>query len=60
MRQSDLKENGLSKNSREEYKSKIVNTRMEDVRLSNLGFDCQPIGNNEWLMRKKTLGQLPS
>jgi len=26
--------------------------------LCNDGFDCQPIGNNEWLMRKKITGQM--
>jgi len=52
-----LEENGIFKDSAEEYESKIVNTKDEVIRLSNLGFDCQLIGNNEWLMRKKILGQ---
>jgi site-specific recombinase XerD len=55
-----LEENGISRNLLGEYESKIVNTKEEVIRLSNLGFDCQPIGNREWLMRKKILGQLPS
>ena len=55
-----LEENGISRNPLWEYESKIVNTKEEVIRLSNLGFDCQPIGNREWLMRKKVLGQLPS
>jgi site-specific recombinase XerD len=53
-----LKENGISEDSREKYESKIVNSKEEVIRLSNLGFDCQPMGNNEWLMRKKVLGQI--
>jgi len=55
-----LEENRSSRNPLGEYESKIVNTKEEVVRLSNLGFDCQPIGKGEWLMRKKILGQLPS
>ena len=53
-----LEENGISKDSVEEYESKIVNTKEEVIQLSNLGFDCQPVGNGEWLMRKKILGQI--
>ena len=48
-----LEENRISKNPLGEYESKIVNTKEEVIQLSNLGFDCQPIGNREWLMRKK-------
>jgi len=55
-----LEENGISKDSVEEYENKIVNAKDEVIRLSNLGFGCQLIGNSEWLMRKKILGQLPS
>jgi len=55
-----LEENGISRNPLGEYESKIVNTKEEVIQLSNLGFDCQPIGKGEWLMRKKILGQLPS
>jgi len=55
-----LEENGISRNPLGEYESKIVNTKEEVIRLSNLGFDCQLIGKGEWLMRKKVLGQLPS
>ena len=53
-----VKENGGVQNSSEIYESKIVNSKEEVVNLSNLGYDCQPIGNREWLMRKKTLGQM--
>lgn len=55
-----LEETGISKKQLEEYESRIVNNKEEVIRLSNLGFDCQPIGKEEWLMRKKILGQLPS
>jgi len=51
-------ENGISRNPLEEYESKIVNTKEEVIRLSNLGFDCQPIGKCEWLMRKKNIGAI--
>ena len=41
----------------EEYaRDKIVNSKEEVIRLSDLGFSCQPIGRSEWLMRKKTIG----
>ena len=53
-----LEKNGVGQNSSEVYESKIVNIKEEVIRLSNLGFDCQPIGNSEWLMRKKTMGQM--
>ncbi len=55
-----LEESGLNKEPVEKYESKIVNAKEEVIWLSNLGFDCQPIGRSEWLMRKKILGQLPS
>jgi hypothetical protein len=48
----------VGQNSYEVYESKIVNSKDEVINLSNLGFDCQPIGKREWLMRKKTLGQM--
>jgi len=48
-----LEKHGLGQNSSGMFESEIVNTREEVIRLSNLGFDCQSIGNNEWLMRKK-------
>ena len=49
-----LEKNRVGQNSSEVYESKIVNVKGEVIRLSNLGFDCQPIGNSEWLMRKKS------
>jgi len=52
-----LEENGISKISMEEYESEIVNSKDDVIRLSNLGFSCQPIGNSEWLMRKKYWGK---
>jgi len=51
-----LEKNEIGRNSSEIYESKIVNTKEEVINLSNLGFDCQLIGNNEWLMRKKNIG----
>jgi hypothetical protein len=53
-----LEKNRVGQNFSEVYESKIVNIREEVIRLSNLGFDCQPIGNREWLMRKKIIGQM--
>jgi len=53
-----LEENGISKHPVVEYESKIVNTKEEVIRLSNIGFECQQLGNSEWLMRKKILGQI--
>ncbi|MEA2055783.1 MAG: site-specific integrase [Candidatus Thermoplasmatota archaeon] len=53
-----LEKNGVGQNSSEVYESKIVNSKEEVINLSNLGYDCQSIGNREWLMRKKTLGQM--
>ena len=50
-----LEECGLSKDPVEKYESKIVNSKEEVIRLSDLGFSCQPIGRSEWLMRKKTI-----
>ncbi len=32
--------------------SKIVATEKEVIELSNQGYDCQPIGENKWLMRR--------
>ena len=53
-----LEKNRVGQNPSETYERKIVNTKDEVIRLSNLDFDCQPIGNSEWLMRKKLLGQI--
>ena len=53
-----LEENGISKESVEEYESKIVDSKEDVIQLSNLGFSCQQIDNGEWLMRKKLLGQI--
>ena len=52
-----LERNGVEQNSSESYKSNLMNTKGEVIRLSNIGFDCQPIGNREWLMRKKYWGK---
>jgi len=45
----ELKNQAISK----QYESKIVSTEDEIIELSNLGYECQPLGNNKWLMRKK-------
>lgn len=41
-----------SQGSSNKIDSKIVKTEKEIIELSNQGYDCQPIGNNKWLMRK--------
>jgi len=40
--------------SAKQYESKIVSTEEEVIELSNLGYECQPLGNRKWLMRRKT------
>jgi len=49
-----------NQDSREEYDSKIVCSEKEIVQLSKLGYDCQFIGHEQWLMRKKVIGQTGS
>jgi hypothetical protein len=39
--------------SAKKYESKIVSTEEEVIELSNLGYECQPLGNGKWLMRRK-------
>lgn len=36
-----------------QFESKIVKTEKELIELSNQGYECQQIGNNKWLMRRK-------
>lgn len=36
-----------------QFESKIVKTEKELIELSNQGYECQQIGNNKWLMRKR-------
>lgn len=36
-----------------QYESKIVSTKEDVIKLSNLGYECQPLGNGNWLMRRK-------
>jgi len=43
----------LKENGNETYESKIVASEEELIRLSNKGYECQIIGTNKWLMRKK-------
>jgi len=44
-----LKNQAVSK----QYESKIVSTEDEIIELSNLGHECQPLGNGKWLMKRK-------
>jgi hypothetical protein len=44
-----LKNQALTK----QYESKIISTEEEVIELSNVGYECQPLGNKKWLMRKK-------
>jgi len=43
----------LKENGNETYESKIATSEEELIHLSNKGYDCQIIGTNKWLMRKK-------
>jgi len=43
----------LKENGNETYESKIVTSEEELIQLSNKGYECQIIGTNKWLMRKK-------
>jgi integrase len=43
----------LKENGNETYESKIVTCEEELIQLSNKGYECQIIGTNKWLMRKK-------
>jgi len=47
-------------NYSENYKSKIACSEKEIIQFSNLGYDCQFIGREKWLMRKKVTGQTGS
>lgn len=37
----------------EEFESRIVSTETEIIKLSNMGWECQQIGSQKWLMRHK-------
>ena len=43
----------LKNNNNERYKSVIVTSEDEVIKLSNKGYDCQIIGPSKWLMRRK-------
>jgi len=45
----ELQEN----NNDNRYKSKIVESEERIIELSSKGYECQPIGENKWLMRKE-------
>ena len=55
-----LEKHGACQSSPETYESKIVYSEKEIIQLSNLGYDCQFIGHEKWLMRKKVIGQTGS
>lgn len=44
----------------EQYKSVIVTTEDEVLKLANKGYDCQILGENKWLMRRKLANGLDS
>lgn len=45
--------NGTAIAPNQKYESKIVTTERELITLSNLGWECQLIGQEKWLMRRK-------
>ncbi|MEM1510838.1 MAG: hypothetical protein QW096_13305 [Thermofilaceae archaeon] len=34
------------------YDAKIVSSESEVLELAKLGYDCQPMGNGKWLMKR--------
>lgn len=40
-------------NNNNRYKSKIVESEEEIIELSNKGYECQPMSESKWLMRKE-------
>ena len=50
----------LSFVKKEHYKSVIVTTEDEVIKLANKGYDCQILGGNKWLMRRKLTNGLDS
>ncbi|MDG6218120.1 MAG: site-specific integrase [Candidatus Thermoplasmatota archaeon] len=51
-----LKDKGFFDDDVEKYESVIVSGKKDVIRLSDLGFSCQPLGDGMWLMRKKVRG----
>jgi len=47
--------NVLSRDERQ-YESSIVDSEEEVSRLTNRGYDCQMMGANKWLMKRKIIG----
>ena len=47
--------NVLLKDERQ-YESRIVDSEEEVIRLTNRGYDCQLMGVNKWLMKRKIIG----
>jgi len=39
-----------------QYESRIVDNEGEVVRLADMVYDCQMMGVNKWLMKRKILG----
>ena len=48
-----IREELKNQTSTKQYESKIVSTEKEVIELSNLSYECQPLGNGKWLMRQK-------
>jgi len=48
-----VREELKNQTSTKQYESKIVSTEEEIIELSNLGYECQPLGNGKWLMRRR-------
>lgn len=45
--------NEIENGNNPKYKSEIVETEKEIIKLSNRGYDCQKIDDGRWLMRKE-------
>jgi hypothetical protein len=54
--QQVLREN----NGNEHYKSVIVTSEDEMIKLANKRYDCQILGENKWLMKRKLANGLDS
>ncbi|MHC1610713.1 MAG: hypothetical protein ACXQTW_03785 [Candidatus Methanospirareceae archaeon] len=52
--------NGNAPNGDQTYDRRVVTTEEGIIELSNKGYDCQVIGENKWLMRKKLANELDS
>ena len=43
----------MENNNNEHYKSVIATSEDEGIEFANKGYDCQILGENKWLMRRK-------